>query len=472
MMPTINNQKLKQVENLKNNWKLKEALNILDKVEINKDLTTHERYQFYFLKCSILIDLFASKEAMNYADLAYKEAKKLGSDYQIINALLLKSHIFASLLEPSNQLELITEAEDILARNKGKSSFEFKLMKGYVSFRRGVYYFSIGDLNRCLRFLSEASLLANEINDNKLILQTIKWFGFTYNIKGESDRAFEFKKRYLALAIELNDKQEMIGAHNTLGLEFTEKGEFEQAIEHLEKGLSLCYEINSWKTFLLISTLFDTYITSNSLEKARQCYEEMEELVKRGTSKFNKLFYRLQEAVLLKNDSHANSQSKAEKIFKEVADEETKFLEFKIYSLVNLCDLYLVRLKETNDLKELDKMQPYIDKIRFIAENEGIYSLLTEMYLFQAKLKLVIFEFKEAQELLIRALDVAQIHGLNLLVIRIEEEQTELSKNFLKWEKLRKSGGKISERMNLAQIDKQIQILLQKRNYLKTILKS
>ena len=132
----------------------------------------------------------------------------------------------------------------------------------------------------------------------------------------------------------------------------------------------------------------------------------------------------------------------------------------------------MVRLKETNDLKELDKMQPYIDKIRFIAENEGIYSLLTEMYLFQAKLKLVIFEFKEAQELLIRALDVAQIHGLNLLVIRIEEEQTEISKNFIKWEKLRTSGGKISERMNLAQIDKQIQILLQKRNYLKTILKS
>ncbi len=91
------------------------------------------------------------------------------------------------------------------------------------------------------------------------------------------------------------------------------------------------------------------------------------------------------------------------------------------------------------------------------------------MHSLQEKLRLVTFEFKEAQELLAQALDIAHIHGLKLLARRVENEQTELSKNFIKWEKLRTSGGKISERMDLARVDDQIQILLQKRSYLKGI---
>jgi len=129
----------------------------------------------------------------------------------------------------------------------------------------------------------------------------------------------------------------------------------------------------------------------------------------------------------------------------------------------------LTRLKETSNLKELDKIQPYIDKIQFIAENEGVYSLLAEMHLLRAKLMLVTFEFKKAQELLTQALDIAHMYSLNLVARRVENEQTELSKNFLKWEKLRTTGGKISERMDLARVDEQIQILLQKRSYLKGI---
>ena len=467
MITNITNQELKRAENLKNNWQLKEALNILNNFDNNKDLTTHERYQFYFLKSSILLDLFDSKEAMNYADLAYKESKELETDYEIINALILKDRIFGSIVD--NSLELINEAEEILARNNQKSSQEFKMMKGYVCLHKGCHYFSIGELNRCLRFLGEASQLAKEINDKKLILQTAKWLSFTYSIKGEGDRALEHKERYLALAIELNDKQEIIGAHNTLGMEHTEKGEIKQAIEHLEKGLSICDEINSWKTFIVSSSLFSAYYKANYLDKAQQCHDRMGKLVKQGTYKFNEIIYRLQEAELLKNKHDGDSRIKAEEIFKEIADKATTFVEFKFGALVNLCDLYLIRLKETSNLKELDNVQHYINEIRFIAEKEGVFSLFAEIHLFQAKLRLVTFEFKEAQKLLTQALSIANTHGLNLLGRRVEQEQTELSRNFLKWEKLKTSGGKISERMNLARVDEQIQILLQKRNYLKGI---
>ena len=56
-----------------------------------------------------------------------------------------------------------------------------------------------------------------------------------------------------------------------------------------------------------------------------------------------------------------------------------------------------------------------------------------------------------------------------ILAERILNEQDELSKNFIKWEKLKASGANISERMDLARIDEQIEIMLQKRRYLKEI---
>jgi hypothetical protein len=195
----------------------------------------------------------------------------------------------------------------------------------------------------------------------------------------------------------------------------------------------------------------------------------MGKLVKQGTYKFNEEAYRLQEAILLKKQLNETSLSKAEKIYKKIADKETDFIEFKIDALLNLCDVYLIRLKQTNNIKELDKIQPYIEKIRILAVHEGVHILLAEMYLFQAKLKLVSYEFKEARDLLTQALETAQSYNLNLVAKRVEEEQTELSKNYIKWEKLRVTGGNISERMDLARVDEQIQILLQKREYLKSI---
>ncbi len=472
MLLRIDNQALKKAEKLKRSWKLKEALNVLDSFEINQDLTNDQRYQLYFLKSSILFDILNSNEALKYADLAYKVSKKLGADYLAINTLILKAQIFASLVDPKKQLEAINEAEEILTKQSDKSTNEFQMMKAQILYRKGIYNFSIGNLIRCLDLLDKASQIASKINDKDLILLIIKWYGITYDMKGESDRALDFKKQYLRLAIKLNNKQEIIGAHNSLGMQFSKKGDNNRAIYHLKKGLSICKQINSWKTFVVSTSLFEAYMEANYIEKAQQLHAEMGELVAQGTFKFNMIAYRLQEAALLKRKSDRDSLSKAEKIYKEFVDRKMTFIEFKFDALVNLCDLYLIRLKETSNLKEMDKIQFYIDKIRVIAEDEEVYSLLVEMNLLNAKLMLLIYNFKEAQQLLTRALDIAIMYGLNFMINRVKEEQIELSKNFIKWENLKVTGGKLAERMDLARIDEQVKILLQKRDYLRDVIRN
>lgn len=85
-------------------------------------------------------------------------------------------------------------------------------------------------------------------------------------------------------------------------------------------------------------------------------------------------------------------------------------------------------------------------------------------------MNLITFEFRNTQKLLYKALDVAKRFSLDRLANRILYEQNELSKNFIKWEKLKASGTNMSECMDLALIEEQIEILLQKRKYLRSLI--
>lgn len=49
----------------------------------------------------------------------------------------------------------------------------------------------------------------------------------------------------------------------------------------------------------------------------------------------------------------------------------------------------------------------------------------------------------------------------------VKDEQFELSKNFIKWERLKLIGEKLAERMDLARIDESIKLLLSKKKFFK-----
>ena len=79
------------------------------------------------------------------------------------------------------------------------------------------------------------------------------------------------------------------------------------------------------------------------------------------------------------------------------------------------------------------------------------------------KLKLIIFEFEETQQLLTQAAHIAEKYNQNLLAKQISEEQEELSKKLNNWEELKQSKAKIATRIGLAGLEEQIRHLLKKR---------
>jgi tetratricopeptide (TPR) repeat protein len=468
-MSYSNENELSQIKQLKKEGKFTEALKILNKLEEKKVPAIQEQLEIHHLKSTILFELGYMNKALAYAELAYKESEQLKDKSQMIDVLLTKISILNKSDERNEALKTISKAEQLLKKLNQKSSVEFERRKAYIALYRGGGYFNMGELNRSLKCADEVLTIAKKIKDKRLIMLAIKLHNFNNYFKGNLFHNLKSIEQYLALAEELNDKQEIIGGLNSIGMFFIEKGDFNKALGYLERALSLCDETNSFKTTVILSTLFEVYLRMNSLEKAQQCLDRMKELGDQTEFDPNGNFYRLSKAELLKKKPQKINHLKAKEILKQLIEEESPFSGLYYPALIDLCDLYLIDLHETNDLKNIEEIQPYLNQLKDIANDQQAYWLLVEVFSLEAKLKLITFEFNETKILLNKALDTAKKYGLNRLVQRITIEQYTLSKNFIRWEKMKISGANIAERMGLALIDEQIKRLLRKRIHFKSV---
>ncbi|MFX0023918.1 MAG: tetratricopeptide repeat protein [Candidatus Hermodarchaeota archaeon] len=457
------------VKQLKDESRFKEALQIINELEKSHNFSTEEKFEFYLLKHSLLYELGYLNEAFSFLDLADEERPHIKDKLRIFDFLLFKIR-FLFIQEKNDELiKILTKAEQILETISNLSLVEFKERYASLLLIKGRYYMKIGDYDLCNEYTQEALKIAKEIKNDIIKIQAVKLLSFNYSFKGDHNKALEIGKKYLKLAKKANNKQEVIGALNHLGMTLTEKEEYNQALEYLEQGLSICDEISSFKTTAVLTSLFDLYLKTNNLERAQQCLDRIKLIKNQINLRWFEDAYRLGEAEILKKKSQWTSQIKAREIFKQIVDEEDTFPEFNYVALMQLCDSYLIELANTNDLRILEELQPYLTRLMDLAIGQQSYWLLVEGYSFQAKLKLITFEFGEAEKFLDQALFTAEKYGQDRMGKHIMKEQAELSRNLIKWERLKNTGATISDRMDLARIDEQIELLLQKRRYIKSI---
>jgi hypothetical protein len=183
--------------------------------------------------------------------------------------------------------------------------------------------------------------------------------------------------------------------------------------------------------------------------------------------KYINVWYLFNRALLLKASPKAHNRDKAEEILIQLLENEDIDYEFTIRSLLNLCELLLIKLSSTTNLKVLDQILFYVNQIRNIAEKSYSYWLLAETYLLQAKLELLILDLKKAKESLGEAQKIAKEHGLSQLTESILKEQDNLLNQANKWISLKNSTDTVLELSNLTPLKEQIQYMLKKRQLLK-----
>ncbi|MFX1448418.1 MAG: tetratricopeptide repeat protein, partial [Promethearchaeota archaeon] len=408
---------LSKVKQLKDEGKFTEALQIANELEKRDNLSLQEQYNCHHLKGSLLFEQGYMDDALKYAERAYKSAQQLKEELQIIDAILIKAKIFRYSDKFTKAFDTISEAEQILKTFDDYSKVEFKEKNAYILHLKSQIYMDTGDLNLALKYGEESLQLARELNNKRLIIDNNGTIGVIYHYKGENDTYLKYNRKRLKLAKELNDKQNIIGGLNNIGLALLDKGDFNQAKNYLKQSLELCEEINSFKTPIILESYCQLAIETDSIETAQECLD----YVKRFDTpryKENLLGYgdnlkNLIEARVLKLSPKVSDKIRARELFKK--ELEKPVFDSKIMALLNLCDSFLLELYETNNIKILDDITNYIQQILDFAKEKKSYKLLAEAYLFQAKLKLITFEFEETQQLLKQALHISEKYGYELL---------------------------------------------------------
>jgi len=482
-----------------------EALQLIKHFEEKEEHTLYEIVSCNLLKCELFFQQGLYENVVKLAQQTYKKSLDLGSNSLSFNALLIMSEAFTYLLELEKAAKIIEQGEEllkILSRELTKDNPQREASMTYV---KGLYYernhnFDLaleyleqcvamrekigatkevcksllrlgwrigiggGELDRALEYVNQGLVIAKENNWKYYIAEGFKDMAGIYYFEGDLDRDILFDEQSLTIFKELNNKERMAMVLNNMGETYRKKGELDRALECLEQSLALCNKLGNLNYKASIyDFLIQILIEKGDLKQAQQRLLELKKMNDKLKDKVLNIIYLLNRALILKSSSQARNRDKAEEILRLILEDEDAYYEYNILSLLNLCELLLIKLSNTGNLKVLDEIQDYVNQIMNAAKNSHSYWLQAETYLLQAKLKLIIFEFEETQQLLTQAAHIAEKYNQNLLAKQISEEQEELSNKLNKWGELKQSKAKIANRIELAGLEKQIRYLLKKR---------
>ncbi|MFX1326571.1 MAG: tetratricopeptide repeat protein [Promethearchaeota archaeon] len=316
----------------------------------------------------------------------------------------------------------------------------------------GLSYFRKGDFNKALKY-GRQSLIIKQISIFTK-LATLHLLGAIYKEKGNIDRTLRYYRRAAKLAEEEGYIEDFIENIMGIGATYRMKGDFDQATKYLQQSLRLSERLNN--LYGISSSLF--YLTlinldKNSLEKAHLYMEKLEQFTKQNESDVFEQLNMTAKALVLKRSGRIRSRTEAENLLIGVAKDEYAIPHTHLLAIVNLCDLYLEELYITNNLEILDDLNPLVFRILQIAEKQNSYLWLTETKLLQAKMALIQMNIEEAELLLTQAQQIAEMHGLDLLAIKISNEYDTLLAQLNTWDNLKRKNAPMSERIRLASFD-------------------
>ena len=462
-MPTLALDNLKNVEQLREKGEFEKAFDIINNLENKGGFSKEELVSLLILKSSLLLELRRLKEAQELAEKILEQSEKLNWYDKIIDALDIIAWVYRRFGKLEEALETINRAEELIRTKFPDPDKEIQKKQASLYLVKGSIFFARGNLNAIKECLEEGLNLAKIVEDKKLLMHFTLNSGSYYGIKGKLDLSLDYQKQGLALAKEINDSQNIIIALNNIGCVYREQGKLEKALENITQSYLLAKKIKSPSISVVLDSIFHVVLDKGDLKEAEKYLEEMNELKNQEEYEIIKLNYLINKALLLKANPRASNLSKAEKILKEALEEEIVLYEAHIDALLNLCDILLTDLQNTNDPEILNELQPYISRLLDLAEKNNSFSLIAETKLLEARLALLSFDIKNARKFLSKAQEIADKYGLHRLSIKISNEHDELIKEIDMWDNLKKSNLPMSERLKKTGLKEEMKRMIQKR---------
>ena len=446
-------------------------------------------------------------EAHNIADRVYQESQVLSDKILTFDALMILSEIPINLGNLESIPNLIKQGETLLQTFISESLNEYELKKASLLRVKGLFHLMLDDYDKSDEFMKKVLTIQEKFENKKEIAQTLGFIGDgllsagnideslnyykkslifckEFDLKatkaknfialgaicyffGKVERGLDFLSKSLIISEELDHKLLIAMALNNMGGIYKMMGDLDGAMKAWERSLTITEEIGfkSLKVYLL-DFLIQGAIEKGDHKQANEYLQILNEINKKEKSKITNLTYRLNKALVLKMSLRARDRADAEDLLKEIINGEIIHIESKIVALLNLCDLLLTELQMTGDTEILDELQQYISQLLEISEKYRSYIFMAETYLLQARLSLLTLNLKESKRHFTQARQIAEKWGLSQLSMKITKEKEEFLNQMNKWENLKETNAPLNERMGLAQLDKQIERMLQNRSEL------
>jgi len=490
-----------QAERLFDQGYVKEALQAVNDLEKTGDYSAQDRISCGLLRSNILFELGQFEEGFKLAEQICRESQELGNYLQSVDALISVAKGYISMLNLDDCEKALSRAEILLDRITEKSLTEVQLRKVKLYSLKGMTYSLKGDLEEAIVYHKKSLELGARLGDKKTLVFSlmcnarhyflagdldqalaysrrclvlsrsyrkrdvfliINQLGLIYARKGELGSALKYYEQSLAIAEDLNNKAYIMVVLNNASMVYLEKGELKQALMYLERNLEIAEDIGGDPSYAL-DNLFIISIKMGAPEQAQLYLNQLQEINEKMGGKSIDVCCRVNEAILLKTSARTLNRAKAEELLRGIVDEDVIMMVLTIRAFIHLCDLLFTEFRMIKDVEVLDDVQTLVTRLFEIAEKQHSYSLMAEANLLRAKIELLSLNLKEARRFLTQAQRLADEHGLHLLARKISGEHDKLLDELNTWEKLKREGIPLAERIKLSGINEQMESMVQKR---------
>ncbi len=485
-------------------YKYPEAIRFLNELESNEELSKSDLNLSHLYRATALNGIGDYPEALKFAKKSYRGYRNQGKTSNLLEALLIMGYSTSWLGNIELGFQYIDEAEDILInlpdltekqQNKYKAMLYISRGCGYVqqgkteqvyesarsalkigepindkqiiarsNYQLGSYYtfFNI-DLNLAMYHTKQCQLLLYELDNKPLLALNLVTLGCICIMKGELNQALMFHEQALDNTNILMIKMSIF---NNIAMIHSQQGDLNKALEFLKNAFEFATKVkNPYILMTTITSIIEVNVLMGRIEEAYVHLNSLKTFAEKEENELAPLYVRFSEALILKSSNRIQNRAKAQAIFGEIAQIEKLPGELLLKTLLNLCDLLLDEFRINFNMKVLEELNPLLDKLIIIAEKIGSFWILAETYLLLAKLALLKADLKKARKILTEAQEMAEKYNLTLLAGKISVEHDILLRNLEIWEQLSVANAPINKKLELVNLDKQIEnMILNRRN--------
>ena len=325
---------------------------------------------------------------------------------------------------------------------------------------KGMRSFYQGDFDLALDYFHKSLMLLEQVNPHSLDIPGIfMTMAYCYLSKGELQLALEYAEKALLLIPKGEYHGLMVrkaDIYRCMGNIYNQKGDLNKALEYFTTSLEIYEKVKEVQQPRFMGWIYyniiDIFLSKNNLNQAQNFLQQFNQFNENNENWLDFIIYQLSHALILKSSSRIRDHAEAESILKKIIEENATHFVTN-FALINLCDWYFEEFQISHQMEILDDINPHVDHLQKNARDQNSYWLLAHVKLLQAKLALIQINMLDARKLLTEAQQIADEHGLQLLVGEISKEHDHFLEELKLWETIKKTQVSVAERLKLASLD-------------------